>query len=201
MEGRTKMKSNRGFTLIELAVVLAVIAVLAAILTPLVTSYIDQARITRAQTDVRAIAQSFQLHKRDTNEYPIFTSSTYASADATDFDYLASSGTLPSTSGAGWNNLSTAGSIDDFLNQNQQSVAEGDVRGGAVAYRGPYLDQVPSDPWGFAYVVSTTSLLDGATQIAFVVSGGPDGDVETDETLTTTGAFATSGDDVAARIR
>ena len=38
----------KGMTLIELAVVMAVIAVLAAILTPLVTSYIDQARNTRA---------------------------------------------------------------------------------------------------------------------------------------------------------
>ena len=40
------MKSN-GFTLIELAVVLAIIAVLAAVLTPMVTGYIDQARIER----------------------------------------------------------------------------------------------------------------------------------------------------------
>ena len=52
------MKPNKGFTLIELAVVLAIIAVLAAILTPLVTSYIDQARTTRAAADVRATAQA-----------------------------------------------------------------------------------------------------------------------------------------------
>ena len=44
-KGTTPMKA-KGFTLIELAVVLAVIAVLAAILTPLVTAYIDQARTT-----------------------------------------------------------------------------------------------------------------------------------------------------------
>ncbi len=37
------MKS-KGFTLIELAVVLAIIAVLAAVLTPMVTGYLDQAR-------------------------------------------------------------------------------------------------------------------------------------------------------------
>ena len=48
------MKTNRGFTLIELAVVLA------AILTPLVTSYIDQARDTRAQNDVRAPCPGIQ---------------------------------------------------------------------------------------------------------------------------------------------
>ena len=41
------MKS-KGFTLIELAVVLAIIAVLAAVLTPMVTGYLDQARVARA---------------------------------------------------------------------------------------------------------------------------------------------------------
>ena len=52
------MPTNKGFTLIELAVVLAIIAILAAVLTPIVTGYIDQARQTRGQGDVRAIATS-----------------------------------------------------------------------------------------------------------------------------------------------
>ena len=49
------MSTNKGFTLIELAVVLAIIAILAAVLTPMVTGYIDQARETRAQADVRGV--------------------------------------------------------------------------------------------------------------------------------------------------
>ena len=49
------MKS-KGFTLIELAVVLAIIAFLAAILTPIVTNYIDQARIARTMSDARVLA-------------------------------------------------------------------------------------------------------------------------------------------------
>src|SRR5436853_3018618 len=67
------MKS-KGFTLIELAVVLAIIAVLAAILTPLVTGYLDQARVARAQADVRTIADALKLHQRDSGKYPIFNS-------------------------------------------------------------------------------------------------------------------------------
>src|SRR6266540_4367667 len=63
---------TKGFTLIELAVVLAIIAVLAAVLTPLVTGYLDQARIARAQADVRTIADSLKLHQRDSGRYPIY---------------------------------------------------------------------------------------------------------------------------------
>ena len=48
--------SSKGFTLIELAVVLAVLAVLAGTLTPMVVGFVDQARITRAAADVRAVA-------------------------------------------------------------------------------------------------------------------------------------------------
>src|ERR1700739_3969063 len=65
------MKS-KGFTLIELAVVLAIIAVLAAILTPMVTGYLDQARVARAQADTRTIADSIKLYQRDTGRWPVY---------------------------------------------------------------------------------------------------------------------------------
>src|SRR6266699_4635097 len=69
------MKS-KGFTLIELAMVLAIIAVLAAVLTPMVTGYLDQARVARAQADTRTIADSIKLYQRDTGRWPVYASST-----------------------------------------------------------------------------------------------------------------------------
>ena len=68
---------TKGFTLIELAVVLAIIAVLAAVLTPMVTGYLDQARVARAQADVRTIADALKLHQRDTGRFPIYNSGGY----------------------------------------------------------------------------------------------------------------------------
>src|SRR6266481_3824364 len=67
------MKS-KGFTLIELAVVLAIIAVLAAILTPIVTGYLDQARVARAQADTRTVADAVKLYQRDTGRWPVYLS-------------------------------------------------------------------------------------------------------------------------------
>ena len=192
------MKANKGFTLIELAVVLAVIAVLAAILTPLVTSYIDQARETRAQNDVRAIAQGFNLHKRDTGQYPIYSSDSNADSD-TGVDYLLGSGTAPSTVGIGdWNNFTTAGSLETYLNTNNLGLPT-TARGGRVAYRGPYLDLITADPWGNAYVVYAQNLERAeTTYMGFVVSSGSDGTIETDRDQS--GTLSVGGDDIVARI-
>ena len=51
-----KTKDSSGFTMIEMVVVLAVIAILAAILTPIITSYVERARINAATSDLKSIA-------------------------------------------------------------------------------------------------------------------------------------------------
>src|SRR5438132_5469357 len=79
---RHTMKS-KGFTLIELAVVLAIISVLAAVLTPIVVGYLDQARLARAQADVRTIADAIKMYRNDTGVYPFFDSSSDASTGTT----------------------------------------------------------------------------------------------------------------------
>src|SRR5437016_11089906 len=94
------MKS-KGFTLIELAVVLAIIAVLAAVLTPMVTGYLDQARTARAQADVRTIADAIKLYNRDTGRWPIHDSGAQYPNTSAAADIATGGGTAP-TSGGGW---------------------------------------------------------------------------------------------------
>jgi prepilin-type N-terminal cleavage/methylation domain-containing protein len=49
-----KLLNKKGFTLIELIVVIAIIAILAAILIPALLDYIDAANYTQAQSNARS---------------------------------------------------------------------------------------------------------------------------------------------------
>jgi len=64
------MQSQRGFTLIEVMVVVVILGILAAIVVPRIMSRPDEARVIKAQQDLRAIGAALDLYKLDTFAYP-----------------------------------------------------------------------------------------------------------------------------------
>ncbi len=65
-----KRHSQMGFTLIEIMVVVVILGILAAFVVPRVMDRPDQARITKAKQDIRAIESALNLYRLDNFQYP-----------------------------------------------------------------------------------------------------------------------------------
>ena len=66
----TKSRSNRGFTLLEIIVVVTIIAILAAYIAPKVAGRVGDARISKAKADIKTLESSLELYKLDNFVYP-----------------------------------------------------------------------------------------------------------------------------------
>ena len=65
-----RIRRIRGFTLIELMVVVVIIGVLAALIVPNVLDRADDARVAAAKTDIGNVMQALKLYKLDNQRYP-----------------------------------------------------------------------------------------------------------------------------------
>ena len=68
--GSTWALAHRGFTLIEVMVVVVIIGLLAAIVAPNLIGNIDRAAVTRARGDIRSIETALNLYRLDNFKYP-----------------------------------------------------------------------------------------------------------------------------------
>ncbi|MEP7327677.1 MAG: type II secretion system major pseudopilin GspG [Betaproteobacteria bacterium] len=62
--------SSRGFTLIEIMVVIVILGVLAALVVPRVLERPDEARAIAAKSDIATIMQALKLYRLDNQRYP-----------------------------------------------------------------------------------------------------------------------------------
>lgn len=126
---KPKSKLNRkGFTLVEMLLVLVILATLAAIVVPKFAGRTEQARITAAETQINNLELVLDTYEVDNGFYP-----------------------------KGSNGL------EDLVEQ----------PGNTQNWRGPYVDEIPLDPWGKEYIYEcpgkhNTSSFD-------IMSMGPDG--------------------------
>ena len=193
------LKDKKGFTLIELIVVLSVIATLAAALTPMIISYVEDAKSITAKADVKTIAEAILAFNKDMHEWPIWESGTQTKAGDTKYTVLYSEeGDKDVSCDVPWS--TDEDTIDDQLITNDPNYP----LTGAKEWKGPYITNLGADPWGNRYYVDVYALGPVGPQVknyaAFVVSGGPDGVIETKDRQKRKG-FTIGGDDIVRRIK
>ncbi|QMU60761.1 MAG: type II secretion system protein GspG [Gammaproteobacteria bacterium] len=67
---RIKNHNMKGFTLIEIIVVVVIIGLLAAVIAPNIFGQVEKARLNRALSDLRALESSLNLYRLDNFNYP-----------------------------------------------------------------------------------------------------------------------------------
>lgn len=63
-------RASRGFTLIEIMVVVVILAILAAAVVPRIMDRPDEARVTKARQDIRVLESALELYRLDNFNYP-----------------------------------------------------------------------------------------------------------------------------------
>lgn len=201
MRTRRRQSREAGVTLIEILVVIAIIGIITAVMVPLVTRYIDDARIARAQADCQAIRAAVLGFYKDTGRWPDTdgSSATLPSALYT----LYGNGTRAAGGGANtWGDTAASARMNAHLTANNPG-ANDYLTTGDSAWRGPYIAEDRVDPWGRAYEINIRAAYTatgGEQSAIYCLSAGPNMTFNT-TFLQAVSTAAVGGDDVAIRIR
>ena len=199
---------NPGYTLVEVAAVIAVTAILIAVLFPVIKDKIEDAKKTRTLKDAQMLAVSIEQLYLDTGYWPL---NDQDPEDSPNIGILVTkAGTAPNYSGSAvWTSsagegvlpTSSVGGVDTFSNHLVINAAGYDGKD----WKGAYLSDVKSDPWGHKYLCNIGFVKERdnhgvLTNAVYVISAGPNGIIETpaDQSLKTA---TIAGDDIAYRIR
>ncbi len=210
----------KGYTLLEVAAVVAVTATLAAVVVPVVGDKIGEAKQAAAMADCQAIRDAIICFMKDTGVPPAYTTSSAvqpSEADPIISILVTDDGLMPNLTDANWIAFnSPTDSLDNQLILNSPSYRTE----GTSAWKGPYLPNLKRDPWGNKYLVNvkyfgepTASGEVKVEKAVYVISAGPNGRIETacTQVVKETGAASPTagkllgvkptGDDILARIK
>lgn len=160
---------EKGFTLIEMVIVLAVVAILAAVMVPIIATNIEQAKVARAAADVKTIAEAMVRFRQDLGFWPIRDNG------GTVVDLLAGPGTLPPAgTGSSWLGKTSTGLENHLVSGVFSQYQRGPSPQGLPCWNGPYTSEIKTDPFNMAYLVNIANFHNGSNAAVFVLSAGPD---------------------------
>ncbi|MEX2270378.1 MAG: hypothetical protein WD690_02835 [Vicinamibacterales bacterium] len=123
---KRSLGSQRGVSLVEVTIILAVVAMLASILAPSVNGYVDQARQARARQDTQVIAEAILDFVADNAEHQFLITASGGGmvpptrGDTNRVNLLVSDGDIPTTSTAltetFWTQAVNGGTVDTLSN-------------------------------------------------------------------------------------
>ena len=204
----TRNSAERGFTLVEVIVVLSVVLLLTGIAVPMLSSYMEDGRRARAEAECKVVGASIMSFYKDLGSYPARNS-----GGTNNFIYSLLTGptmptTNPWTAGHNWITWGMGAARGDLLNNHLQVNRPQDTPAAAYAitgnmrWRGPYLNgSSPVDPWGRPYVVNVISgYFSDPTNYKrlWVISAGPNGRFDTNANATATTDI--TGDDIGVML-
>ena len=80
------MGNNKGFTIIEILVVIVILGILGTLLVPKFLDKPDEARVTKAKMDIRAIESALKIYKLENGVYPTTNQGLQALVEKPDTD-------------------------------------------------------------------------------------------------------------------
>ncbi len=148
-----------GFSLMEIVIAISIIGIMSAVAVPMIASYIDGAKRTRAENDIQTMHSGFFKMYNDTNIPPGWRSCPNTGGNGTTDsprDWLSSvTGVVTDSGGAG---LQT--NVEDMDNHmlyqcsNSESINGTAYNTAGGSWLGPYVDEADKlDPWGKPYIL------------------------------------------------
>ncbi|MCA8977576.1 MAG: type II secretion system protein GspG [Planctomycetes bacterium] len=202
------LSRQSGFTLVEVIVVLSVILLLTGIAVPMLSSYMEDGRRARAESECKTLGAAVMSFYKDVGTYPSRNASGTDNTRYTLVTGTAVPTSNPWTATSTWQTWAMSSTYGDTLDNHLLTNTPGGQTSAAYAttgnmrWRGPYTSgMAPLDPWGRPYVVNVISgWYSHATNYKriWVLSAGPDGTFSTNSLATKTTEI--TGDDIGMMI-
>ena len=229
--GRNFDGGKKGYSLLEVAAVIAIVGTLSGVIVPIVGDKIHETKVDGARIDVQTIRAGILSFYKDMGVPPFyragFSSLHPPREDGNGFYWVLKSDEGQDANAApqaGWPTLSSSsvGSLNDQLLKNAVGYpAYGCPVGCSQIWNGPYLSRLHCDPWGNKYYVVIQWMANPVfvgegccggyyqEKAAYVISAGPNRILDTDfrqvikDVTASPGmyAFVVGGDDIVVPLR